>query len=185
MAQPMIDGAWNRDPAAWNIADGVLTATSLPHTDFWRKTHYGFIRDSGHVFGTPVAGDFTAVVRFTGEYRALYDQAGLMLRRDAEHWIKAGIEFVDGIAWLSVVVTDDRSDWSLASQVDPAESWWLQLSRSGDDVSVRHSSDGEDWTLMRVTSLVVGLSDVVGPMLACPEAEAFSARFDVVDVREP
>ena len=24
---------------------------------------------------------------------------------------------------------------------------------------------------------------VVGPMLACPEAEAFSARFDVVDVR--
>jgi regulation of enolase protein 1 (concanavalin A-like superfamily) len=179
----MIDGAWNIEPAAWNVADGVLRATSLPHTDFWRTTHYGFIRDSGHVFGTPVAGDFTAVARFTGEYRVLYDQAGLMLRGDAEHWIKAGIEFVDGSAWLSVVVTDDRSDWSLSSQVDPAAPRWLQLSRTGDDISVQHSDDGERWTLMRVTSLAAGPADVVGPMLACPEAEGFSARFDVFDVQ--
>jgi regulation of enolase protein 1 (concanavalin A-like superfamily) len=181
----VIDGTWNIEPAAWNVADSVLTATSLPHTDFWRKTHYGFIRDSGHVFGTPVAGDFTAVARFTAEYRALYDQAGLMLRRDAENWIKAGIEFVDGIASLSVVVTHDRSDWSLASEVDPAEPRWLQLSRRGDDISIQHSGDGERWTLMRITSLGAGAADVVGPMLASPEAEAFSVRFDVLDVRLP
>ena len=59
----------------------------------------------------------------------------------------------------------------------------MQLSRTGDDISVQHSDDGERWTLMRITSLAAGSADVVGPMLACPEAEAFSARFDVVDVR--
>ena len=35
-------------------------------------------------------------LRFRGDFAAQYDQAGLMLRVDAEHWIKAGIEFADG-----------------------------------------------------------------------------------------
>jgi uncharacterized protein len=180
----VIDGTWNVEPSAWSVGEGALTAVSLPKTDFWRKTHYGFIRDNGHVFGQRVGGDFTAVTRFGGEYRRQYDQAGLMLRRDAEHWIKAGIEFVDDVAWLSVVVTRDHSDWSLASQVDPALPTWLQMQRRGDDISIQHSADGEHWTLMRITSLAPGSGDVVGPMLASPEGDGFTASFDHTDVAQ-
>ena len=50
-------------------------------TDFWRKTHYGFIRDNGHFGYVAVQGDFSAEVKVMGGYRDLYDQAGLMLRR--------------------------------------------------------------------------------------------------------
>jgi uncharacterized protein len=180
----VIDGTWNIEPSAWSVGEGALTAVSLPKTDFWRKTHYGFIRDNGHVFGQRVAADFTAVTRFTGEYRRQYDQAGLMLRRDAEHWIKAGIEFVDDSAWLSVVVTRDHSDWSLASQVDPVLPRWLQLHRRGDDISIHHSADGEHWTLVRITSLVPGSADVLGPMLASPEGDGFTASFDHTEVAQ-
>ncbi len=38
---------WLNEPPAWNDADGVLTMTTGDKTDFWRETHYGFIRDSG------------------------------------------------------------------------------------------------------------------------------------------
>ena len=61
-----------------------------PKTDFWRETHYGFIRDDGHFRDVAAEGDFTADVAFRGDYRELYDQAGLMLRLDERNWIKAG-----------------------------------------------------------------------------------------------
>jgi len=41
-----------------------------------------------------------------------FDQGGIAVRIDSEHWIKAGIEFVDGSPRLSCVVTNVFSDWS-------------------------------------------------------------------------
>ncbi|RYG21241.1 DUF1349 domain-containing protein, partial [bacterium] len=104
---------WLNEPPRWTDEDGVLSVTTGDRTDFWRTTHYGFIRDDGHVYGRPVEGDFAAEVSFSGEYEALYDQAGLMLRLDERNWIKAGIEFTDGKHHLSAVVTRDFSDWSV------------------------------------------------------------------------
>ena len=73
---------WYNEPPCWNEQAGVVTVTSGAKTDFWRKTHYGFIRDNGKFYYQQVTGDFTAVVKITGQYQVLYDQAGLMLRRD-------------------------------------------------------------------------------------------------------
>ena len=105
-----------------------------------------------------------------------------MLQRDEANWIKAGVEFVDGIAWLSVVVTRDTSDWSLAIALDPAEPVRRRMHRHGDMVSVEHSDDGERWRLVREASLPPGPGDLVGPMLAGPTAAAFTARFEQVVV---
>ncbi|MEZ4610148.1 MAG: DUF1349 domain-containing protein [Caldilineaceae bacterium] len=52
-----------------------------------------------------VAGDFTAAVIFVGKYKTLYDQAGLMVRVDAQHWMKCGIEYVHGVQYAPAVVT--------------------------------------------------------------------------------
>ena len=46
------------------------------------------------------------------DFQSLYDQAGIMVRIDAQHWVKAGIEFSDGRAMLASVLTDGRSDWA-------------------------------------------------------------------------
>ena len=37
---------WLNEPPEWSEADGTLTVATGDRTDFWRKTHYGFIRDN-------------------------------------------------------------------------------------------------------------------------------------------
>ena len=113
---------WVNEPGSWSLDGDELTMLAEPETDFWRTTHYGFVRDSGHLAAT----GWTAL-RFRGDFAAQYDQAGLMLRLDAEHWIKAGLE-LDGQLWLSVVVTNGVSDWS--QQPAPAPDADVRRSRA-------------------------------------------------------
>ena len=107
------DFHWLNPPADWTGDATRLELRTAANTDFWRETFYGFIRDSGHAFLRRVSGDFSASAKVRGDYEALYDQAGLFLRIDETHWIKAGIEFTDGLMHFSVVVTRDVSDWSV------------------------------------------------------------------------
>jgi hypothetical protein len=81
------DEAWHNEPPVWAWADGALTLTTGEKTDFWQDTFYGFRRDDGHFLGCAVTGDFTASVTFDAAYEQLYDQAGLMMRSDAENWL--------------------------------------------------------------------------------------------------
>ena len=108
-----VDFVWLNPPPRWSGDARALELETGTATDFWRETFYGFVRDSGHAWLAPVAGDFSLSVRFRGGYEALYDQAGLMLRRDEGAWIKTGIEYTDGVMHFSVVVTGPRSDWSV------------------------------------------------------------------------
>jgi len=39
---------WYNEPPAWNEQNAIITVTSAPNTDFWRKTHSGAVNDSGH-----------------------------------------------------------------------------------------------------------------------------------------
>ena len=72
--------SWLNAPATWESDGGRLRVVTDAKTDFWRETHYGFIRDNGHVFACSVPGDFTAQLRVRARYDALYDQAGVMVR---------------------------------------------------------------------------------------------------------
>ncbi|MDZ8106776.1 MAG: DUF1349 domain-containing protein [Nostoc sp. DedQUE12a] len=73
---------WYNEPPVWEVKDEAIAVTSAAKTDFWRETHYGFIRDNGHFFYQKIQGDFIAEVKVTGQYQDLYDQAGLMVRLD-------------------------------------------------------------------------------------------------------
>ena len=85
-------GKWLNKPSHCRVDDHTLEIVTDFHTDFWRETHYGFIRDSGHFLGFETNGGFTAQVRINAEFRELYDQAGMMVRLNEETWLKAGIE---------------------------------------------------------------------------------------------
>jgi regulation of enolase protein 1 (concanavalin A-like superfamily) len=129
---------WVNEPHSWGEHGSVLQVHADPGTDLWRTTHYGFVRDSGHLRGVDVGGDVTASVVVRAAYAAQYDQAGLALRVDEATWVKAGVEYVDGLRRVSCVVTRDFSDWSVSTPAaaDTVDGIALRLRRSGDAVHV-------------------------------------------------
>jgi regulation of enolase protein 1 (concanavalin A-like superfamily) len=168
---------WLNPPDKWEIADGRLSVDVSPKSDFWRKTHYGFVRDSGHFFHRQIAGDFVAQVRFRGEYSALYDQGGLMLRASDQHWLKCGIEYVNGTQQASVVATNDFSDWSVTPlRMNPHEVWF-RVARQDCSLEVFYSLDGEDYSMLRIAYLKCSRDLNVGVMCAAPEGPGFRMEF--------
>ncbi len=170
---------WLNEPPSWREEDGTLRITTGDRTDFWRETHYGFIRDDGHLRFRSVEGDFTVELQFSGNYQELYDQAGLMLRIDERNWIKAGIEFVAGRQMLSVVVTRDFSDWSTALAPHGVEWMGLRVSKYASAVRVEWAAaePQSDYQLIRLAYLPEAVSLRVGPMCCSPQRAGFEARF--------
>ena len=140
---------WLNEPGNWAITDGVLRVTTDNGSDFWRTTHYGFTRDSGHFFGSRQEGDFTASLCIEGEYADLYDQAGVMVRVDETTWIKAGIELSDGEACLGSVLTVGQSDWATSAYHGPASRLHLRVTVLKGVLRLQWSQDGVRWPLLR------------------------------------
>jgi uncharacterized protein len=168
--------SWFNEPAEWAVDGTELTVTTDPDTDFWRTTHYGFVRDTGHILGRTMAGDFTLRATFQGDYQHQYDQAGIALRVDTENWIKTGIELVDGHQQLSVVVTRNVSDWSVVP-APQAQTTTVAAERKGDTVTV--TSGG---TMLRLAYLPPGVPLLAGVMCASPDGPGYRVRFSDVFV---
>jgi uncharacterized protein len=178
---------WLNEPARWSAADGELTVTADPGTDFWRTTGYGYTRDTGHLYGERVDGEFDLAVRVRGAYGAQYDQAGAMVRVDERRWLKTGVEYFDGRMRLSTVVTLDYSSWAVGELPPGTAEISLRLARRGDSVEVRYSADGgEPSELVSVVYVPPGETVLAGAMCAAPEGDGFEVSFrDLVVVRRP
>jgi uncharacterized protein len=168
------------------IASTNDSATFRPmaKTDFWQKTYYEpvLVADNApylyHVI-QPGGRRWTMGTQFALVAESNFDQAGLFLRVDTDHWIKAGIEFVDDRPRLSCVVTNGYSDWS--TQV-------VNTKTAGNHSSIRcklrlHGcadasfvveawmDDAEKWEFVRIAHLDAVNSSTelkVGVYAACP-----------------
>ena len=169
---------WMNEPASWNRSGDKLVVRSRAKTDFWRKTFYGYITDNGHFFSLPVSGDFVFQARVNGQYAALYDQAGLMVRLDAENWMKCGTEFFDSQRHASVVFTRDFSDWSTMPDLSKTAPIWWRAVRKKDSIETLCSLDSKTFTSVRQGYFVPEVQVNVGIMCAAPEGLGFEAVFD-------
>jgi regulation of enolase protein 1 (concanavalin A-like superfamily) len=167
---------WFNEPAEWAVDGSSLTVRTDAGTDFWRTTHYGFIRDTGHILGRTLEGDFTLSATFAGSYTDQYDQAGIALRIDSSNWIKTGIELVDGHHQLSVVVTRDVSDWSVVP-APSADAVTISATRVGDTVTVLAGT-----TMLRLAYLPPAVPVLAGVMCASPDGAGYRVRFSDVSL---
>ncbi len=170
-------GQWLNRPATSAVSEHSLMITTDPETDFWRETHYGFTRDTGHFLGIATAEEFTATIRIQGEFRSLYDQAGLMVRIDEKRWVKTGVEFTDGQAFLSTVVTDGKSDWSVSQPFKELEDFYIRVTLSNGAMRIQASRDGSIWPLLRLAPFPVADTYQVGPTACTPERSGLVVRF--------
>ena len=168
---------WLIEPGEWNHLSKGLSARAEAETDFWRKTHDGGIRHSGHYYFNSVAGDFAARVKLTGEYTSQYDQAGLMVRIDERTWLKCGIEFLDGKQYASAVVTRDYSDWSIVPVSNP-RAIWIQCERRGATFTVGYSLNGAEYEMIRQSFLTDETEQQLGMMVAAPKGNGFNSVFE-------
>ena len=169
---------WLNPPLAVKEDDDGLLVTTRPQSDFWRVTSYGFVHDDGHALLVPFPSGSAVEVGFVARLEELYDQAGLMVRVDAEHWIKAGVEISDGSPQLGAVVTDGRSDWSMA----PVPDWagrhvTVRASRAGDAVTVRARCEGGPWRTVRLAPLAPDAAASAGPFCCSPAGDGMTVRF--------
>lgn len=182
-AQTLEKMNWFNEPSEWSINGKSLTMTVTPKSDYWRISHYGFTVDDAPFYWAEYGGEFEAKVKITGDYKARFDQAGLMLRIDHENYIKAGIEFVDGKYNLSAVVTHHTSDWSVISLEQPVPYIWIKAVRRLDAVEIFYSFDDVDYTLMRNAWMQDNIPMKVGVMGACPDGNGFTVKFENFTVK--
>jgi regulation of enolase protein 1 (concanavalin A-like superfamily) len=169
---------WFNQPKKSTPNAAGLKMTVDPATDYWRITHYGFIRDNGPFYYAEQAGDFEASVKITGAYKELFHQAGLMVRIDNKNWIKCGIEYVDGVQNVSAVVTRNVSDWSVVPRHDSPKSIWLKLLRKGDFVEIKYSFDNKKFDMLRLAYFPPKVKAMIGMVAAAPGKLPFDVTFE-------
>ncbi|CAN2189298.1 COG3506 Uncharacterized conserved protein [Candidatus Nanopelagicaceae bacterium] len=171
------EGSWTREPVSQSQEGAVLTVEAAAESDWWRTTSYGFIHDDGHALVKDFPNESSVEVSFILDYTEQFDQAGIFITADNENWIKAGVEFCDGFPQVGAVVTQTKSDWSVA----PVAAWMnkevtIRVSRSGDAVTVRAGING-DLRLVRVAPLEPSRRWKAGPMFCAPTRVGLKVSF--------
>lgn len=170
-------GLWLNPPQHSELSASGFAVTAEEHSDFWNTTSYGFTHDTGHALLNPFPQDSALELSWILDYDQQFDQAGLMIWSDADHWIKAGVEYADGAPQLGAVVTSELSDWSVA----PVPDWMgkevhLRISRSGDALTIRARCEGA-WQLVRLAPLDPNRQWQAGLHLASPSRAGLTVNF--------
>src|SRR6202030_262977 len=104
------------------------------------------------------------------------------LRLSADCWLKTSIEHEPGPTnGLGVVVTNaGYSDWSTQDVADDLREIWLRVERTGADYLVESSTDGSNWSQLRLAHLHAddGQQPVAAGLYTCsPTAAGYVAEF--------
>lgn len=170
---------WFNEPENWEIINPeTLVIHVPPKTDFWRITHYGFIIDDAPFLYKTQGGEFEAKVKLTGDYKASFDQMGLMIRINHKEWIKAGIEYTNGHQNISCVVTHESSDWSVIELDTPPKYIWIKVIRRYNSLMVYFSFDDFTYKIVRTCYLEDHCPVQIGLMAACPDGDGFETKFE-------
>jgi uncharacterized protein len=160
---------WFNEPTTFEVGEGLQIWTD-PDTDFWQRTHYGFRNDNGHCLLKPVTGDFAVATEVQFKPHGKYDQCGLVLRLDADNWIKASVEYLGGesSSKLGSVVTNlGYSDWATQAISADVDHLWYRASKRGPDVRLDFSLDGQTWQQMRICHLHQPSEEIAVGVYAC------------------
>ncbi len=171
-------GDWLNSPPEAEPDGGDLLVTAAEGSDFWRTTAYDFVHDDGHGLLRPFEPGTAMEVSFRMDYGSQFDQAGILVRAGPRHWVKAGVEVVDGAPQLGAVVTHEVSDWSAC----PVPEWGgdlvtIRASRAGDALTIRARRQDDSWQLVRLAPWPPDLDALAGPYCCAPTRAGLRVRF--------
>jgi regulation of enolase protein 1 (concanavalin A-like superfamily) len=178
-----------REPAAYSVDGQTLTVTTAPHTDLWQRTYYHFRNDNAPVFQIRTKEQyFSFVVKtdFTQSHQR-FDQCGVVMYLDSDNWLKGSVEFEnEEFQHLGSVATNNGySDWATTAIPADVKTMWYRFSRRADDYCIECSTDGVNFSQMRICHMYAGADAIRFGVYACsPEGSSFTAVFTDMKITE-
>ena len=180
---------WTREPAAYEVKDGIIRITTKPHTDLWQRTYYHFRNDNAPAFQMESDQKYFSFIVKTDYSQSArrFDQCGIVMYLDSENWLKASCEYEnEEFAHLGSVVTNGGySDWATTEIKADVKTMWYRFSRREDDFRVECSDDGIKWKQMRIAHMAAAKDTIRFGIYACsPEDSSFTAVFSDMQITE-
>ena len=180
---------WTREPGAYAISGDTLTITTAPHTDLWQRTYYHFRNDNAPVYQMQTQEPFFSFIvktDFTLSHQR-FDQCGVVMYLDGDNWLKGSVEFEnETFQHLGSVATNNGySDWATTAIPADVKTMWYRFSRRADDYCIECSTDGENFSQMRLCHMAAGTGLIRFGVYACsPEESSFTAVFTDMKITE-
>ena len=177
---------WTRAPKHYNITSDKIEIITEPHTDLWQRTYYHFRNDNAPVL--QVSTDekyFSFIVKTEFESKHRFDQCGVVMYLDSENWLKGSIEYTDESSQLlgSVATNMGYSDWATTAIDASIKSMWYRFSRREDDYCIECSTDGINYSQMRICHMWNAAGTIQFGIYACsPEDSSFKATFTNMEI---
>ena len=180
---------WTREPAGYEVKGDTVLVTTAHHTDLWQRTYYHFQNDNAPVLQMKTRQKFFSFVvktDFTQSHQR-FDQCGIVMYLDSENWLKGSVEFEnEEFQHLGSVATNNGySDWATTAIPAEVKTMWYRFSRREDDYCIECSTDGTDFSQMRICHMYAGADEISFGIYACsPEESSFTAVFSDMKITE-
>ena len=180
---------WTRKPVDYSISNHRAEIVTEPHTDLWQRTYYHFRNDNAPVLQMETDEKFFSFVVRTDFHESChrFDQCGIVMYLDSENWLKASVEYEnEEYQHLGSVVTNHGySDWATTVIPSDVKTMWYRFSRRESDYCVECSTDGVEFSQMRICHMWEGSSTIRFGIYACsPEDSSFKAIFSDMRITE-
>lgn len=179
---------WIRQPENFCVTENRVEIITEPFTDLWQRTYYHFRNDNAPVL--QISSDekyFSFVVKTEFDTKVRYDQSGIVMYLDSENWLKASVEYENGVIQRlgSVVTNNGYSDWASVDIDASIKSMWFRLSRRDNDFCIENSADGKNFNQMRICHMFNVKDTVQFGVYACSaENSSFRASFTDMELTE-
>lgn len=180
---------WTREPLGYTVNGDTLKVTTAPHTDLWQRTYYHFRNDNAPVFQIQTKERFFSFVvktDFTQSHQR-FDQCGVVMYLDSDNWLKGSVEYEnEEFQHLGSVATNNGySDWATTAIPADVKTMWYRFSRREDDFCIECSTNGIDFSQMRICHMYGGADKISFGIYACsPEKSSFTAVFSDMKITE-
>ncbi len=180
---------WTREPKEYMIESDRIEITTTPHTDLWQQTYYHFRNDNAPVLQVETEEKFFSFIvktEFAGSNHR-FDQCGIVMYLDSENWLKGSVEYEnENFQHLGSVVTNHGySDWATTTISADVKTMWYRFSRREDDYCIECSTDGKNYSQMRICHMRKGDGKISFGVYACsPENSSFKAVFTNMQITE-
>lgn len=123
----------------YSITENRIEFVTMPNTDFWQRTYYGFRNDNSPALLMKTAEKyFSFIVRTDYDSTHRYEQCGIVIYQDSDNWFKASVEYEnEEFQRLGSVVTNHGySDWATTDIDANIKTMYYRLSRRESDFCI-------------------------------------------------